>query len=277
MWCANCRAEVAAEVASNHRDLRCATCGEVFPPATAADKTREARQLLERWSYDELLPPAPLAEESNTSAPAAHSETPRPPARAVEPVKPVFRFDAGHAPSEQARPAPPEPATERQREFPAWGETLHSPHVPSVPAPHVEVGEFIQDEEGPKSSNWVAASGQFLAYGGVAVLTIGATLVVWGFFGGPAHYAPTGWLTVTIGQMLLFLGIVTLISGGMEQTTNEVSRKIQLLGDQIVRIEQAAQGHPVPPPHAPLERFTAAENSPHSGREGSDGTAVGAR
>jgi len=64
-----------------------------------------------------------------------------------------------------------------------------------------------------------------------------------------------GWLISTIGQMLLFLGIVTLVSSGMEQTTqevrrsvNEVSRKLDLIEDRIVRIDAAAPPGP-PRPH----------------------------
>jgi hypothetical protein len=40
--------------------------------------------------------------------------------------------------------------------------------------------------------------------------------------------------------MLLFLGVVTLVSAGMEQTTHEVARRIETLGQRLVRIEQAA-------------------------------------
>ena len=67
---------------------------------------------------------------------------------------------------------------------------------------------------------------------------MGASLVLYGYFGGPAAYAPTEWLIATAGQMLLFLGIVTLVSGGMEQTTCEVARRIDVLGHHLVRIGQ---------------------------------------
>jgi len=40
--------------------------------------------------------------------------------------------------------------------------------------------------------------------------------------------------------MLLFLGVVTLVSGGMEQTTDEVARRIDQLGEKILHIEQTA-------------------------------------
>ncbi len=79
-------------------------------------------------------------------------------------------------------------------------------------------------------------------------------MVVWSYFGGPANYAPTGWLLATAGQMLLFFGVVSLVSGGLEQTTEQVNKRIEQLGDHIIRIEQAARemslrGGSVPPAH----------------------------
>ena len=74
-------------------------------------------------------------------------------------------------------------------------------------------------------------------------------MVLWGYFGGPESYTPTGWLLASAGQMLLFLGVVTLVSGGMEQTTHEVSRRIEFLGDQLIRIEKHTQEQLLRGPH----------------------------
>ena len=41
--------------------------------------------------------------------------------------------------------------------------------------------------------------------------------------------------------MLLFLGVTTLISGGMQQTSHEVTRRVEYLGDRILRFEQSAE------------------------------------
>ncbi|MFM9963060.1 MAG: hypothetical protein ACKV2Q_17780 [Planctomycetaceae bacterium] len=90
-------------------------------------------------------------------------------------------------------------------------------------------------------ASWSSMAGQVLAYAGVLGLTAGACMVVWSYFGGPAHYAPMGWLLATAGQMLLFFGVVTLVSGGLEQTTEQVNKRIEQLGDHIIRIEQAAR------------------------------------
>ncbi|NDE18363.1 hypothetical protein EBZ80_25955, partial [bacterium] len=66
---------------------------------------------------------------------------------------------------------------------------------------------------------------------------------------GPAHYAATGWMLTTVGQMMLFLGVVTLISGGLEQTTAEVTRRIDRLGERLIHIEVAHGAHELRGPH----------------------------
>ncbi len=81
--------------------------------------------------------------------------------------------------------------------------------------------------------------GQLMAYLGVGLLTVGTIFVLWGYFGDIERYASTGWLVATAGQMLLLLGIVTLVGGGMQQTTHEVSQRIEHLGGRIIRIEQS--------------------------------------
>jgi hypothetical protein len=119
--------------------------------------------------------------------------------------------------------------------------------------PHIDVRSAINNS--PRGSNWNAVLGNVLAYAGVALLTVGTVLVLWGYFGGPANYTPTGWLVATIGQMLLFLGIVTIVSGGMEHTTQEVCRRIDFLGDRMLRVEQASREHALRGPSMPAERF----------------------
>lgn len=110
------------------------------------------------------------------------------------------------------------------------------PHA-SLPAPHFHVEPARpRIAPGRGESTW----GQLMAYAGVAVLTIGTALVIWGYLGGPPTYAPTGWLVATAGQMLLLLGIVTLVAGGMQQTTHEVSSRVAHLNGRVIRIEQTA-------------------------------------
>lgn len=111
----------------------------------------------------------------------------------------------------------------------------------------------------PVSGGWYNNIGQMLAYLGIICLTAGTCGVIVSYFGGPASYAPYGWLGATIGQMFLFLGIVILISAGMEQTSqelrqtvdqrmDEVTQRLDQIGTRIMRIEEANLDGP-PKPH----------------------------
>ncbi len=109
----------------------------------------------------------------------------------------------------------------------------------ALSGPHFDLQSFLDQDSrkpGKSESTW----GQVLAYAGVGLITVGTTLVLWSWFGKTPQYAPTGWLICTVGQMLLFLGVTTLISGGMQQTSHEVTRRVEYLGDRILRFEQSA-------------------------------------
>ncbi len=128
--------------------------------------------------------------------------------------------------------AQPIPMFENRREH-----YSHSAHV-QAPPPHFDVAAASQHAKtrpGRSEVIW----GQLMAYAGVGVLTVGTVLVLWGYFGMVEQYASTGWLLSTAGQMLLLLGIVTLVSGGMQQTTHEVTERIEYLGGRMIRIEQS--------------------------------------
>ena len=94
---------------------------------------------------------------------------------------------------------------------------------------------------GPTPGRAESLWGQILAYIGVGLLTVGTVLVLRAYLGGHMDLAPTGWLMSTAGQMLLFLGVITLVSGGMQQTTHEVKSHVQLLNNRMIRIEAATQ------------------------------------
>lgn len=135
-------------------------------------------------------------------------------------------------------------AMERTEHASAWnGRDFRDdkPHA-SLQAPHFDLETYAQ-QAGRKPGRQESIFGQLLAYLGVGLLTIGTALVVWGYFGGEAvqRYQSTGWLVSTAGQMLLFLGVVTLVSGGMQQTTHEVAQRVEYLGGKMHRIEQSQQ------------------------------------
>jgi hypothetical protein len=254
MWCQKCQAEVAAMASSDNERVYCTACGtELARPAAGTQSEgaretgsgrplRDPRDLLARWAREDAL-------ESLDIAPP----TPR---EASEQRKQILRFDGSHPSVSPPPPAfvertvaqhpshvvPPVPAVEKLSSA-SRDVIVHQAHGPNpphfLPAP-VSLAD--------KSSKWVTLAGQLFAYVGVGGLTVGTVLVLMGYFGGPASYATTGWLITTAGQMLLFLGVVTLVSGGMEQTTQEVARRIDTIGERLVRIEHAAwSGKPEAP------------------------------
>lgn len=287
MWCKNCQADVAGEVSPDARSLLCTTCGgevsSIRDPGNLPG-TRGARELLERWNTEEALDPyQPRAKSSALDEEDLEQDVPAPvggggssvfdeiaaktqPATAsgrasrrerstADPDSPqresrvarrpsqrTFRVDSGHASDDEGPASAPHPPRDV---YASHGSRVDASHP--APAPHFDIEAAFDQRRKPGrgESLW----GQLLAYAGVGVLTVGTGLVVWGYFGGPDSYTPTGWLLATAGQMLLFLGVVTLISGGMEQTTHEVTQRIERLGDHIIRIERHTSEHAVRGPH----------------------------
>jgi ribosomal protein S27E len=140
---------------------------------------------------------------------------------------------------------------------------IDEPHGASPPGPHFQVTS-------PRSSNLTAMTGQFLAYIGVLGLTIGTAIVIYGHFGGGAEYTPTGWLVTTVAQMLLFLGIINLVSGGIEQNNDEVSRRINTLGEQLLRIELVTEEALRGPKISPRRYMDSEAEETHVVRESAD-------
>lgn len=238
MWCAKCESEVATEIAQDGQSLLCVSCGGEVRRLTAPSlhpDIQRARDILSRLSAatptvpgdDEPVELDTVLEAAAEIAPAPHKQ---------------FRIDRPHPTAEIAHahiatPAQPTPHPVAAATSPD-GVRRRSDDAHSVlRAPHFEIQPARpRTAPGRGESTW----GQLLAYAGVAVLTIGTGLVVWGYLGGPPTYAPTGWLVATAGQMLLVLGIVTLVAGGMQQTTHEVSSRVAHLNGRVIRIEQTA-------------------------------------
>ena len=108
--------------------------------------------------------------------------------------------------------------------------------------------------------SWAVTTGQWLAYVGVLALTIGTVVVLYGYLNGYSDYTPTGWLITTLGQMLLFLGVINMVSGGMEQSNDEVSHRIEVIGERLLRIE-AATDEVLRGPRIPAERYAEGQVS----------------
>ncbi len=270
MWCPTCQEDVAAEVSEQETGLVCTTCrtevSSIRVPSLHPT-TRAARQLLERWTTEGLLeqfnaPPEtePEADEVLSSLPPIEVPV-LPTAKSLTPPIEASHESEPPAAAIETRSKAPRTAVRTRR--PPVQHRVDAAHS-SISSPHFSLDSALSESSPRRKApgRMEALWGQLLAYGGVGLLTVGTVLVLWGYFGGPANYAPTGWLMATAGQMLLFLGVVTLISGGMEQTTHEVTQRIEHLGDQLIRIERQANQHALKGPHFPLsESLTPAEKT----------------
>lgn len=259
MWCPACRADVAAELSSDNRRYCCARCqtelgiaagavDRIVSPPRLLDTERNARELLARWSTQNLLEPAASSQMMPTPPDARSAGT----EAASISSRSGHRIDAAHSmmsapkgtfergvPQESNESAERKPRRKKLRR----PESATSPEeaLPTTASRHDELVRAAIAEPQPARTNWTSMAGQLCAYGGVGLLTCGTVLVLSGYFGGPLHYAPTGWLIAAVGQMLLFLGVVTLVSGGMEQTVDEVAWRIDYLAERIVHLEHMVQ------------------------------------
>lgn len=195
---------------------------------------------------------SPFVDQSESSTPVVRSSAN--PLIVVAPNAKVFRVDAAH-PADHFSSGARSTSTDSIGPFASNASPAEANREPKRPRLWFPTWDpAVWRSESSATGSWSALAGQFLAYAGVLAMTAGACLVVWSYFGGPANYAPTGWLLATAGQMLLFFGVVTLVSGGLEQTTEQVNKRIEQLGDHIIRIEQAARelslrGNSIPPAH----------------------------
>jgi hypothetical protein len=242
MWCAQCQADVAAEVTPDNRRILCAACGSAIehsPALRAAAKTREARELLTRWSSGQMFDPyGPSSGISGSPSPARKPEASA--AIVSETADGVWRridCPAAAAPNHAAEAESAASLSGHEE-----GPSLSPKATAGVPLrsrerPAPETDWTGSGRKARKKSNGAALTGQLLAYGGVLGLTVGTTMVIWGYYGGAAQVAPTGWLVNTVGQMLLFLGVVTLVSGGMETTSDEVTGRVEELNERLSAIE----------------------------------------
>lgn len=204
-----------------------------------ADSERDARELLARWSAMSVFEPMPSP---------AINEIPGPTPASTVRIEPV-RVISAEATLQQERIAPPEPFA-----FPQITANNHSVEAAPSPlnaqprrrksrrtqSPQVDVVSSNTEPATPKFA-WSQLAGHLAAYGGVGLLSIGMTLVIWSYFGGPTAYAPTGWLLTTVGQMLLYLGVVTLVASGLEQTTEAVNLQMRQMGVKLERLESESR------------------------------------
>ncbi|MFO0917557.1 MAG: hypothetical protein U0872_04490 [Planctomycetaceae bacterium] len=262
MWCPACRADVAAELSLDSRHFQCARCrtelgtaqgslGTSRLPLLPTEAERNARDLLAKWNAQNLL---------ESAAPRTAPE--------LVPAK-LPTIDAAIADLREAASNPKDTRAEMPvADLRASVEPRKPIHRPKRPAESLPIARQLQDEtirtsvsiQSAREGTWGATLGQMCAYGGIGFITCGTAVVLWSYFGGPSAYAPTGWLITTLGQMFLFLGIVTLISSGMEQTSSELTARIEQLGQRLMRME-SLQRESLKGPHERRRKRRATQSS----------------
>ncbi len=186
-----------------------------------AESERDARELLARWSALSVLEPLQHGPSSASTV-------------RIEPAHLLPQEDGRteHIPSNLLTQPMDTLATERPRR--------HKRRRRDATAADVVRLRSESDVAPAVKFSWSQLAGHLAAYGGVGLLSVGMTLVIWSYFGGPSAYAPTGWLLTTVGQMLLYLGVVTLVASGLEQTTDAVTLQMRQMGDKLERLETAS-------------------------------------
>lgn len=237
MWCPSCSADVAAEVTADERRFLCTRCQTELGLTAATTRPaittplaaeRDARELLAKWSAQSLLDE---------------------PLRPVVPApKPVLEPAVMEAPVETPpvvvsipQPEPIKRRKIRRRESSNFGRE-------SIVSSMVE-NSTTNPPRRASSGVWLSTMGHLAAYAGIGLITCGTALVIWSHYGGPASYAPTGWLIAALGQMLFFLGMVNLVSGGLEQTSADLRQQIAELELRHGRIDEAHPPRELAGPH----------------------------
>lgn len=269
MVCARCQTELGiAASAALQSSVSSATDG----------MERDARALLARWSTQNVIeapsirssafgtPNLPgeaqsLAgrisidpERTNVAATRVTDEKPARSAITSSTLAAFTEFEERAAPT-QSQPMHDHPEPTERKSEPA---IFSSPDLKSIPQRHPSGHGYSNDvshhahhesthHPQPPRSSVSAVVGQILAYLGVVVLTGGVVMAVFSFFGGPENMMPIGLLTAAGGQMVLFLGVVTLVSAGIERAASETIWRIDYLAEEVhhmgLAIEHVDQDH----------------------------------
>jgi hypothetical protein len=260
MLCARCQGELGIAASAPPRT-------SVSPRTIETERT--ARELLARWSSQNLLDevtrqhastqPTSVVQpnEQLTAAPRRElrfdvptAGTPAPSNQFVTSFKDAQAEIAATStgtvrsePTENRQVETPIAAAKPIRQSPTAESNTDSNFQPvgnntKVEAAHVDQ-PHLHDGVIPATKRkyaWAAFASQLCAYFGVGMLTCGTVLVMWSYFGGPNNFMPTGWLVAAVGQMLLLLGVVSLIACGMEQTVADLTERIDGVYFEITEI-----------------------------------------
>jgi len=109
----------------------------------------------------------------------------------------------------------------------------------AIPSPHFQVAVAP-----PPVAGASPRLAQLTTGCGVIGLTIATILLLYSRFympGADSLFA-AGWVIAAVSQLILLLGIVMLVSAGMQQTSQEVASRVNHLGERLSRIEYASWG-----------------------------------
>jgi hypothetical protein len=239
MWCRQCQTDVVAEALPDNRRVLCATCGtDITPVGVAHDSAkplRNPRDLLARWAEEDATDPlGPLYHSPLRKEPAIPA-TPAPEPRGVLPFVPSpVGVETPRTTPQPPVPAPTHSAPRRPLPLPTLYRHWQRP-------PESDSSASDDSPRDDTDTNRLRIVGQMFAYLGVLTLFVGSVLVLLGHFGNLAIYAPTGWIIATAGQMLLFLGVVTLVAAGLEQVQQSWRQSHAELVRRFDRLERSTR------------------------------------
>ena len=206
MLCARCQSELGIAAFETPRAVNA---------PRAVETERDARELLARWSAQNILDAAPPSPSVARTSPAVTQEEigtrPEhrldPPRPTIPPPSSQFMAASNDNPASspmvpldsestkstgkkrsvrQKQKIRPQLASGTEGEFSSRHDSAHHPQdntQPSLDHDHV-VRDALQKQLARRTS-WSTAAGQLCAYAGVGLLTCGTVLVMWSYFGGP--------------------------------------------------------------------------------------------
>lgn len=246
MWCPTCQSDVAAEVSLDHQQVCCANCQtELAGTATGSQPItplQDAREILARWSSRDSLPSASTAAPEGTDQVARRAETA------------MIGGSAESGQLKQERPSADLPNTNSPASRVRTG-IMPIPESDSVTVPMNEfhegvdllrVHEAMEVEPSP-GGTWLSGVAQVMAFAGVGGMTVGTAAVIWGYFENISNYLPLGWLVLTFGQMMLFLGLITMVSTGMDDSRNRILGEMGEISSRLRTLETTRKEPEVQP------------------------------
>lgn len=276
MYCSCCKSDVAAKLDQDDRTLLCTHCGTEIQANgrvnSLNDATRDAQSLLQRWAdpqifdapseeiaqvktdptVDNSIDDLPIVELAEIQTEVKKTETP-----IVEELPETAQhfeevlLETSEIPEQPINQESKstetkihhvidEPEFEVRKSYVVERSDMQILNRPILTSTAFEVQQSINDRHSSKF-NWRRFIGQSLAYLGTGILSVGGAAIVWSFYDGPEHIVPAGWIMVFAGQLMLFLGLVTLITSGVKELRSDVVNRVDFIRSLLSRLDPPAQ------------------------------------